>query len=188
VCVIIYWYPSQALHTRDRLYSGGSNRAKQPLKNTLAGVPGNASVTDMPTNHAKMLSLHADALAVLDAIVERHGLRGHSEAVRHVLAALAPAYGCSPVEIVRSGGRPSRKTQLERRRAVLPNDLIKALPTDAQREWIHWLTYVECPTSEGFDALCQLVGPGRASSILQLSQLALQAAADDANKKGPESK
>lgn len=81
-----------------------------------------------------MLSLHADVLAVLDAICDRHGLRGRSEAVRHVCAALAPVYGCKPVTVVRLPGRPS----VAYRRAILSHEDLRAIPAEARHDFVVW--------------------------------------------------
>jgi hypothetical protein len=112
----------------------------------------------MTLRKPKVLSLHDDAIAVLDAVVARHNLRGHSEAVRHICAALASAYGCDPVEVIRNSGRPTQKLQIDRRRAVLPNELIQSLPAAPRDAWGAWLAEGVRPDADSVNAAVALWG------------------------------
>jgi hypothetical protein len=86
---------------------------------------------------------------LLDAIAARHGCASRSEALRHVLAALAPAYGISfSLKPALPTGRPSKAQQAKARAAALDNDALRALPLELRASFVRWRQTGERP-SEG---------------------------------------
>ena len=116
------------------------------------------------------LCLHDDALSVIDAIARDHGLRGRSEAVRHVCAALAQTYGCDPVQVIRANGRPPSRSTFERRKSLLSTEALRALPDGAVKdEWVAWYNTGVRPSSASADAVRPAWGDAAVDQMLRFS-------------------
>jgi hypothetical protein len=104
---------------------------------------------------------------LLDAIAAKHGCSSRSEALRHVLAALAPIYGVSlrlaPAQPV---GRPSSGQRAKARAAALDNDALRALPLELRASFVRWRQTGERP-SEGELALAYAAAGPELRSRLQ---------------------
>ena len=111
--------------------------------------------------------LSDEADAVLDAIARQHRLRGRSEAVRHILSALAPVYGLPQFAVVAQRGRPAGGwKRAAAHEALLSLDDIRSLPLEARPDFVAWYNDGKRPGEAALAAAAAVLSPERLAAIV----------------------